>query len=68
MHTCSGNYLGHSLKYVKEKTDKVQYSLQLGDTVCAKKLSTIWRCPLFGKFFNIGLNFDNKAFFCIYKV
>ena len=49
MHTCSGNYLGHSLKYVKEKTDKVQYSLQLGDTVCAKKLSTIWRCPLFGK-------------------
>ena len=45
-----------------------QYSLQLVDTVGAKKLSVNWKCPPFGKFFNIGLNFENKAFFYIYKV
>ena len=33
-----------------------------------KKLSSNWRCPPFGKFFKVGLNFENKAFFCIYKV
>ena len=31
----------------------------------AKKLSANWRCPAFGKFFNIGINFENKAFFYI---
>ena len=45
-----------------------QYSFQLADTVSAKKLSANWRCLPFGKFFNIGLNFKNKAFFYIYKV
>ena len=33
-----------------------------------KKLSANWRRPPFGKFFNIGLNFENEAFFYIYKV
>ena len=33
-----------------------------------KKLSANQRCPPFGKFFNIGLNFENKVFFYIYKV
>ena len=47
---------------------RLQYSLQLADTVGAKKLSANWRCPPFGRFFNIGLNFENKAFFYIYKV
>ena len=46
----------------------IQYSPQLADTVGAKKLSANWRCPPFGKFFNISLNFENKAFFYIYKV
>ena len=47
----------------------MQYSFQLADTVGAKnKLSANWRCPSFGKFFNISLNFKNKAFFSIYKV
>ena len=44
---------------------KVQYSLQLAYTVGAKHLSANWRCPPFGKFFNIGFNFENKAFFYI---
>ena len=39
-----------------------------GHRWCKKKLSANWRCPSFGKFFNIGLNFENKAFFYIYKV
>ena len=43
------------------------YSLQLEDTVGAKKLFTNWKCPTFEKFLNIGLNFENKAFFYIYK-
>ena len=43
----------------------LQYFLQLADTVGAKKLSANWRCPTFGKFFNIGINFENKAFFYI---
>ena len=47
---------------------KLQYSLQLADTAGTKKLSADWRCPHFGKFFNIGLNFENKAFFYIYNV
>ena len=41
---------------------------KLADTVRGKKLSANWKCPTFGKFFNIGLNFENKAFFYIYKV
>ena len=45
----------------------LQYSLQLADTNGAKKMSADWRCPPFGKFFNIGLNFENKAFFYIYS-
>ena len=50
---------------------QIQYSLQLADTVGAKKTkkqSANWRCPPFRKFFNIGLNFENKAFLYIYKV
>ena len=47
---------------------EIQYSLQLVDTVGAKKLSANWRCPSFRKFFNIDLNFENKSFFYIYKV
>ena len=51
---------------------EIQYSLQLADTVGEKKLSANWevsaKCPPFGKFFNIGNNFKNKAFFYIYKV
>ena len=47
----------------------IQYSLQLADTIGAKKnLSANWMCPPFGKYFNIGLNFENKAFFYIHKV
>ena len=46
----------------------IQCSLQLADNVGAKKLSANWSCPPFGKFFNIGLNFENKAFFYIHKV
>ena len=33
-----------------------------------KKLSANWRCPPFESFFNIDFNFENKAFFYIYKV
>ena len=33
-----------------------------------KKLPANWRRPPFGKFFNVGLNFENEAFFYIYKV
>ena len=40
----------------------LHYSLQLVDTGGAEK-PTNWRCPPFGKFFNFGLNFENKAFF-----
>ena len=39
-----------------------------GHRWCKKKLSANWRCPPFGKFFNIGFNFKNKAFFYTYKV
>ena len=47
----------------------IQYSLQLADTFGAKKkLSANRRYPPFGKFFNIDLNFENKAFFYIYKM
>ena len=35
---------------------------------CKKKLPANWRCPPFGKYFNIGLNFKNKAFFYTCKV
>ena len=39
-----------------------------GHCWCKKKLFASWRCPPFGKFSNIGCNFENKAFFYIYKV
>ena len=39
-----------------------------GHCWCKKDLSANWRCPPFGKFFNISLNFENKTFFYIYKV
>ena len=35
---------------------------------CKKNLSPNWKCPPFGEFFNIGLNFENKAFVYICKV
>ena len=45
---------------------EIQYSLQLADTLVQKKsLSANWRCPPFGKFSNIGLNFKNNTFFYI---
>ena len=47
---------------------KLQYSLQSAEAVGAKKLSANWGCPPFGKFYNIGLNFENKTFFYIYEV
>ena len=46
----------------------LQYSFQLAYTVGAKKQSANWNCPPFGNVFNIGLNFENKAFFYIYEV
>ena len=40
----------------------IHFSLQLADTVAVKKkLSANWTSPPFGKFFNIGLNFENKG-------
>ena len=54
-------------KFIGLQGNGTQYSLQLADTVGAKKRSANWKCPPFGKFFNIKLNFENKAFFYIYK-
>ena len=38
-----------------------------GHRWCKEKLSANWRYTPFGKFFNIALNFENKAFFYILK-
>ena len=48
--------------------DFIQYSFQLAEPLVQKKLPANWRCPPFGKYFSIGLKFENKAIFYIYKV
>ena len=45
----------------------LQFSLQADTVGAKKKLFANWRCPPFGKFFNIALYFENKASFNIKK-